>query len=426
MKAFAVIGAGFGDEGKGLMTDYLAANLSEKTVIVRFNGGAQAGHTVQTPGSQRHVFKHFGSGSFAGCPTFLSEFFICNPILFHEEFTRLNNFNLTPTVYVHKHAIVSTPYDMMINQIVEEVRNNQRHGSCGVGINETVERNLVEEFSLKFHELFDRDLLIARLLHIQQTWVKKRLAIHNIKQVSPAWQTRLDSAGIIEYFLNEVDFFIKKCTLSDYPILTTFTNVIFEGAQGLLLDEVKGFFPHVTRSSTGIKNIIAIAKSCGISEVEVFYMTRAYLTRHGSGPLPFELKQIPYPNIIDATNVPNMHQGALRFAWLNLDLLQQAIFLDLEDARDELVVRPNLVVTCMDQLDDQAFVIKEEEMIKLRKDQFLGFIQNSFAGFTLWSNWGPTRDSMVKGVGLREERSVQTTDYANQGVKKYSHHDKWY
>ena len=66
MKAFAIIGAAFGDEGKGLMTDYLASNHDGKALVVRFNGGAQAAHTVQTPSGQRHVFKHLGSGSFSG------------------------------------------------------------------------------------------------------------------------------------------------------------------------------------------------------------------------------------------------------------------------------------------------------------------------------------------------------------------------
>jgi hypothetical protein len=120
------------------------------------------------------------------------------------------------------------------------------------------------------------------------------------------------------------------------------------------------------------------------------------------------LKQIPYPNIIDATNVPNMHQGALRFAWLNLDLLQQAIFSDLMEAQEQLVVKPNLVVTCMDQLDDQVMVIKQNELIKLPREQLLGLVQDSFSDFKLWSNWGATRESVVeRNVGWVERSEAQ-------------------
>ena len=62
------------------------------------------------------------------------------------------------------------------------------------------------------------------------------------------------------------------------------------------------------------------------------YVTRAYLTRHGAGPLPRERPEKPYPGIVDTTNVPNEHQGTLRFAWLDLDLLRRAIHEDLSDA----------------------------------------------------------------------------------------------
>ena len=65
MKAYAVIGANYGDEGKGLITDYLCRQV-ENPLVIRFNGGAQAGHTVTTPEGIRHIFSHFGSGTLAG------------------------------------------------------------------------------------------------------------------------------------------------------------------------------------------------------------------------------------------------------------------------------------------------------------------------------------------------------------------------
>lgn len=92
MRARAVIGASFGDEGKGLVTDYLCA-IQGAGIVVRFNGGAQAGHTVVTPDGLRHVHHHFGSGTLWGTPTFLSQFFIVNPIAFLAELLeRLSSF----------------------------------------------------------------------------------------------------------------------------------------------------------------------------------------------------------------------------------------------------------------------------------------------------------------------------------------------
>lgn len=69
-----IIGSNFGDEGKGLMTDYMCS-INENSVVIRFNSSAQAGHTVVTPDSKRHVFGHFGAGSLQGIPTFFKQLF---------------------------------------------------------------------------------------------------------------------------------------------------------------------------------------------------------------------------------------------------------------------------------------------------------------------------------------------------------------
>ena len=92
---------------------------------------------------------------------------------------------------------------MMINQIVEEFRNDTRHGSCGVGINETVERNLDPTFAIKLDMLFEHTLLLEKLLYIQKKWIYPRLRQLGIEQVSNEWRARLSSLEILEYFLNK-------------------------------------------------------------------------------------------------------------------------------------------------------------------------------------------------------------------------------
>ncbi len=87
--AQVVIGAQFGDEGKGRLIDHYATLAGGDSIVIRFNGGAQAGHTVVTPEGQRHIFSHVGSGAFAGAATFLSRFFVANPILLLKEMKRL-------------------------------------------------------------------------------------------------------------------------------------------------------------------------------------------------------------------------------------------------------------------------------------------------------------------------------------------------
>ena len=84
-KAYAVIGSNWGDEGKGNVTDILCSKEPLKTINVRINGGAQASHTVVTQDGKRHAFSHFGSGTFAGAPTYLSKEFIVNLFSFDIE-----------------------------------------------------------------------------------------------------------------------------------------------------------------------------------------------------------------------------------------------------------------------------------------------------------------------------------------------------
>ena len=116
MKRYSiVIGSLWGDEGKGHMTDILC-NFPN-TLNVRFNGGSQASHTVVTPDKKRHAFRHFGAGTFSGAKTYLSEKFIVNTVAFSIERNELiNKFNIIPTIFVNPNCIVTTPWDVYINQ----------------------------------------------------------------------------------------------------------------------------------------------------------------------------------------------------------------------------------------------------------------------------------------------------------------------
>ena len=136
-----VIGANFGDEGKGLMTDYFTSGPDD--IVVLSNGGAQRGHTVSKPDGTRHVFHHFGSGTFNGASTYFPKEFILNPIIFRQEYEELLNIGYIPTVYGGAGCMTTTPWDMLANQIIESSRGKDKHGSCGMGIYETIQREKV-------------------------------------------------------------------------------------------------------------------------------------------------------------------------------------------------------------------------------------------------------------------------------------------
>lgn len=339
--AYAVIGANYGDEGKGLMVDYLCRHKANPvdTTVVRFNGGAQAGHTVTLPSGHRHVFHHLGSGTLAGAATLLSQFFISNPAVFRAE---LEAIGLRPQVSVHHLSPITTPFEMIINQSRERGHGIYRHGSCGLGIFDTVRRerdpklvlNVGHVDSMSMNQFQDRVRMIRKELTKQH----------------PAYAPELDAfsdAGLERWF-DDCAFFAQNIKMYSSVRSHDEDVVIFEGAQGLALDQDNmGDYPHLTPSNTGMKNVSILAHQMGINLVRPVYVSRTYLTRHGAGPLPNGLDAMP-SHCIDPTNVPNEFQGTMRFAPLDEVAMHQRIITDI--AKATLPVEPALALTCADQI----------------------------------------------------------------------------
>ena len=329
-----VIGANFGDEGKGLMTDYFCHQVeqrNENCIVVLHNGGAQRGHTVTTPTGIKHVFHHFGSGTFCGADTYCSKDFILNPMAFRKEYDELKELGYIPNIYIHPLCQISTPFDMILNQIVEEHRSGNRHGSCGMGIYETLLR-AKDEYSISFAELFFlTDEQIRKRLHlIRNEWMKARFKMEDIEFVSEEWTNIINSSSLIDHYLVDLKFMRDFSVKANYTILSRYKNIVFEGGQGLLLDQNNTeYFPHLTPSNTGCKNPLEIiSKSFNKKEnikIEVCYVTRTYLTRHGAGQLDNECKREDInKDMFDHTNLPNLHQGTLRYGHLvTSDLLSR-------------------------------------------------------------------------------------------------------
>src|SRR6266700_4872017 len=106
-QATVILGSNYGDEGKGRVVDYLS---TPNTAVIRFNGGAQAGHTVVTPEDKRHVFHHVGSGALASSRTYLAKHFVLNPILFWHEYPELCKLaGYAPLVAADTRCAVTTP-----------------------------------------------------------------------------------------------------------------------------------------------------------------------------------------------------------------------------------------------------------------------------------------------------------------------------
>ena len=329
-----VVGANFGDEGKGLMTDYFCHKATSKNkacIVVMSNGGAQRGHTVNLLDGKKHIFNHFGSGTFVGADTYCPSEFILNPMQFVKELEDLQQLLVRmPIVYVETLCRWSTPYDMIINQIVEAARGDKKHGSCGMGIWETVYRWSVQPDLYTIYE-FNKlpDILkVSHLKRIRDEWLPRRLKEHGVSGIPAEWEDIVTSDFLIQNFIEDVRIFCEKTRRVVRPILQTYDTVVFESGQGLLLDENLTFYgDNTTPSNTGIFNACKrINTQFDSANVEFCYVTRTYMTRHGAGRFVTECDKASInPKMFDETNITNSFQDNLRYGELHIGNLKQRV-----------------------------------------------------------------------------------------------------
>ena len=346
MRSIAVIGKNFGDEGKGFTCSRLASSL-KNALIIKHNGGGQAGHTVEDPkGKWRFIHHQIGAGAEYHVPTLFADSFM--PDLFQlgkevKEFTEL--FGFQPILYSEKNTRVTTIDDVLLNMGAEVARGKNRHGSCGMGIEECVQRNAAG-YGITVEELatMTKQDLLHRLNQIRKEYTKRRAKIlgiqapasskakkqlnlmnlstasnpSNSSNISNPYYEMLNNETVLENFVEEVKENVKLLTLvdADRKWLEEFQNLIFETGQGLLLDQdYEAYAPHLTSSKTGIHNPTIFLEKRGLSLEEAIYVTRPYVTRHGNGPLPCEVDRSELPGVgEDLTNRPNEWQGTLRYA----------------------------------------------------------------------------------------------------------------
>lgn len=317
----AVIGKNFGDEGKGLAVDYLSLQAKGGPVLViRHNGGAQSGHTVDLP-DKRFVFHELSSGSFRGADTFWADTFYPDMYKLREEaeaFQAISGF--VPKIYAHPEAQIILIDDVLVNMAAEVARGVNRHGSCGMGIYEAQCRGKAG-YGITLQELFAMEVpeLVKRMSEIREKYLPGRM-----EELGLSWEglgeygellqsTEVLQNAAVEMLRNRV---YVQLTEDVKTLLNSYNRVIFENGQGLLLDENNGrFAPHVTASPTGLQNPCAFLNRYEMELDEVVYVTRSYVTRHGAGPLPYECSAGNLGIICaDKTNIDNPWQGSLRFA----------------------------------------------------------------------------------------------------------------
>lgn len=308
-----VIGANYGDEGKGLVSANLAAKAQQdnkKCLTILYNGGSQRGHTVEFS-NFRHVYHHFAAGSEFGSDTYFHQDFLVNPMTYVQEYNGIYE------CYMDARCRIVTPFDMIANQFAEQGRD-VRHGSCGMGIFETITRYNDGGGRILTRKVGDLCNLINDSLYDYITDVQRYY--EHRKGIRFDSIPGLDVEGLKRHWVDDFNAMIDDVSIvydwSVKSLLNHYDVIIFEGGQGLALDmDNKADFPHLTPSNTGCKKMIPfIIGTLGKdTPVELYYVTRSYLTRHGNGPMPngyLDHSMIEQ----DMTNHPNPWQGTLRLA----------------------------------------------------------------------------------------------------------------
>jgi len=312
-RAVIVVDLGFGDAGKGVVTDALVRNLGARAVV-RFNGGAQAGHNVVTPDGRHHTFAQLGAGTFVpGVRTHFSSHTVVHPTALRVEADRLARVGVHDALArfsVSPRAKVVTPYHQAANRIRERARGAARHGSCGVGIGEVMRDALAApEDVIEVRHLYD-----VRALRRLLERARERLRAE-VEPLGRFEESSLFDDGATD-FIGRLP--AMRMIEDDAFTASIAGPVVFEGAQGVLLDEWRGFHPYTTWSTCTFDNALEIARGCEVQRIGVL---RTYATRHGPGPFPTE-RTLP---VIERHNGHGAWQGGFRVGDLDIALLRYAI-----------------------------------------------------------------------------------------------------
>lgn len=378
----AVIGSAFGDEGKGQITVEVTDKLQREWMLgkdaivgARLSGGCNAGHRAFIPGHVKpYVFSCLPVTYAMGHDVFLGREYIVNPKRLVRELEEIGTqFGLwaPPTVFVDPYARITLPWDILLNLVDSEDQyiNSEegKHGTCGVGILRTLRRDAL--FGLKVIDVIDfwqretqdhskapqnfMDTIQTMIRDYYKPEIGKLGEAGQLVLAKPEFKGIFEPQAIEAVWQEIMNMLGRVKVLTPELLCSNYELMIVEGNQGLLLDQnFAAGHPHLTPTDTGLRMVSGFIKTLfkngtgGIwahlhdsFHVNVTYVSRPYVTRHGEGPLLHEETDPPFlksvgvclPDIqVDPNNRHNPHQGCMRYAPLNLNILLEAISDDIQ------------------------------------------------------------------------------------------------
>lgn len=323
-QAHLVAGLAYGDEGKGSVVDYLVRK-HQASLVVRYNGGSQAAHNVVTPDGRHHTFSQFGAGSFVpGVETHLSQHMMVNPLnMFCEEdhLREVGVNDIWDRTTVHAKALIITPFQKAVNRLLEASRKQAKHGSCGQGVGVTREHHLLYRDKVLFAgDLKSENATKEKLEFIRRVCAKQiadKVHLANTREARIVWDTSL-----VDWLWQQYKHWPVKIVDCFADILEGKEHVVFEGAQGLLLDEIYGTPPYNTWTDTTFNNADALLTDAGFNgKRHRIGVIRTYYTRHGAGPFETEVNWMGYP---EPHNTTNQYQDNFRHGLFDVKKFEYA------------------------------------------------------------------------------------------------------
>jgi len=398
-----VIGLGFGDEGKGSTVDFLCREKNAK-LVVRFNGGAQAAHNVverdRDGTSRHHTFAQWGAGTLTGARTYLSRFMMVNPLFAFAEGKHLESVGVKDPLRlltVDEDCLITTPFHVAANRLAELARGDGRHGSCGMGIGETAFDSVsglegVRGYMLRLSGLG------ATLRRLQKRKLDQVMAL-DFDRTCPAATRELDvltDPRFIDTCTDAYGEFAGRVQMADESWLKEQLDapghIVFEGAQGVLLDENWGFHPHTTWSTCTFENARRLLQGRTPS-TEYLGVLRCFATRHGAGPLPTESKEAAR-FAKDDHNSHAVWQGDFRAGFFDRVLAYYAA--------ERVPEMTGIVLTHMDRLEDKNEVCMMYD------------VKPGSADWSLYSGMVLTSTDIIGGFRTQNRSGRDVVDLARQ------------
>ena len=373
----AVIGLQWGDEGKGKIVDYLSEDFD---LVVRYQGGNNAGHTVIVDDTT-YKLNLIPSGVIRGKICFLGQGVVLDPNHFSNEYYQIKKKINNPEIYLSSNISLILDYHKQLDKINESILNTEKKiGTTSKGIGPAYQ-DKVGRKSIKLYDLKSKKIIEEKM--------------HSIKKFyDPILESFNESKINIEQTIQDLLSFydvINELIVDNSQIKKEFKNkkILFEGAQGALLDLDHGSYPFVTSSNTVSSNIvIGSALQVDYQTVGIF---KAYATRVGNGPFPSEL----FDDIGDYIAEKGVEIGTVtkrkrRCGWLDLVSLKYSC--EINRVNELCMTKADVLNNLSEIKVCKSYNSKKYEDVNFSESDILESLSLENSDFEVFSTWGEIED----------------------------------